>query len=1002
MRKLFTLLIFLTSTLFYGYAQVKTVTGTVRDSQSLIALPGVTVSLKASGQGTQTDEAGRFSIQASPSDVLTFAFIGYSSQEVTVGDQANFDILLMSQDQSLEEVVVVGYGTQRKIDLTGSITQIKGSEIENMPNTNPISSLQGKVAGVTISNSGSPGAAPTVRIRGVNSTNSSSPLYVVDGVLHDNIDFLSPGDIESLDVLRDPSSIAIYGLRGANGVIAITLKKAARGRTTINLASSVGFNRVVDRIDVTDAEGFKKLYNAQRANTGEAPFDYTNYTANTDWQDLILRNGFLNNNNLSISNSGEKSSTYFSLGYSKQNGVVKNGDYERFTARLNQEILITERLKIGGYISGMYWDMRPTVITFTNALWAAPIVPVQYDENTYYSMPSFQRAQVGNPIATLNRMDNKSLPQGYRFVGSLFGEWEIMENLKWKSTVYADLGFNNTRSYTPLPFYFMNLGESGGETTTTYDNNVKTGVSQEQRQFTRFQQDHTLTYETTIEESHRLTAMGGFTTVFNHNTFIEGNRRDTTLNIPNNPDFWYINVSNANSSPGNFSGGGEKNAIVGTFARVNYAYQDKYLLNATIRRDGSSKFAPKNRWGTFGSVGIGWVVSSEEFFQTIESINFMKLRAAWGKIGNSNGIADNIYQPGLSNASTAIFGDNIYTAVQAAYIPDPNLRWEVVRGIDLGLEVKALNNRLSTEINFYDRTTTDILTQLPIPNDSRRYFTNLGKITNKGIEVSLGWQDNINDDFRYSISGNYSYNENVVNSIGDNINFRITGNNEANLTETGKSIGYFYGYKQIGIYQSLAQMENMATGQNSLPGDIAYADVDGNGEITPDDRTYLGTPFPPHNFGININFGYKNFDFLIEGHGVAGNHIYAQRRIGNFATLNYEANRLNAWTGPGTSNVEPILDATRGDNYLFSTYYLEPGDFFRIRTLQLGYNFNSNLFNNKIQKARLYISGQNLKTWSKVTGYSPEAPISSITAGGADNGIYPLPATYTFGINLSF
>lgn len=1001
MRKFLTLL-WLTSILSMGYAQVRTVTGTVKDSQSLMTLSGVTVSVKSARQGTQTDEAGRFSIQASPTDVLTFGFIGYTTQEVEINNRASIDIFLDPHDQDLEEVVVVGYGTQRKIDLTGSITSVKGSEIENMPNTNPISSLQGKVAGLTISNSGSPGAAPTVRIRGVNSTNSSSPLYVVDGVLHDNIDFLNPGDIESMDVLRDPSSIAIYGLRGANGVIAITLKKAARGRTTINLASSAGFNRVINRIDVTDAEGFKKLYDAQRVNTGEEPFDYTNYTANTDWQDLILRDGFLSNNNLSVSNSGEKSSTHFSLGYNKQNGVVKNGDYERFTVRLNQELRINDRLKIGGDISGMYWNQRSTVITYTNALWAAPIVPVQYDENTYYSMPSFQRAQVGNPIATLNRLDNKSLPKGYRFVGSLFAEWEIIKNLKWKSTVYTDLGFNNTRSYTPLPVYYMNLGENGGQTTITYDNSAHTSVSQEQSEYTRFQQDHTLTYEKTIDEDHRLTVMAGFTTVFNHNTFITGNRTDTTLNIPDNPDFWYINVSNANSSPGNFSGSGEQNAIVGAFARVNYAYQDKYLLNATIRRDGSSKFAPENRWGTFGSVGVGWIVSSEDFFQRIKGIDFLKLRAAWGKIGNSNGISDNIYQPGLSNSSTAIFGDNIYTAVQAAYIPDPNLRWEVVRGIDLGLDVRALNNRLSTEINFYDRTTSDILTSVPIPNDSRSYFTNLGKITNKGIELTLGWQDNINENFRYGISGNYSYNENVVNSIGDDINFQITGNSGANMTETGKSIGYFYGYKQIGIYQSLEQMENMATMQNSLPGDIAYADINGDGEITADDRTYLGTPFPPHNFGFSINLGYKNFDFLFEGQGVAGNHIYAQRRKVEFATVNYETNRLNAWTGPGSSNVEPILDATRGDNYLFSSYYLEPGDFFRIRTLQLGYTFSPHLLKNKIQKARLYISGQNIHTWTKVTGYSPEAPISSITAGGADNGIYPLPATYTFGINLSF
>lgn len=1000
MKKILTLLLILAAYFIPTYAQVKTISGVVKDNTSLSPIAGVTVSDKQ-GKSTQTDATGSFSIETDETGQLTFRYVGYKSQTLPVANLTELHVFLSSQDEALEEIVVVGYGTQRKIDLTGAITSVKGSEIQNMPNVNPLSSLQGKVAGLTISNSGDPGSAPTVRIRGVNSTNSAGPLYVVDGVLHDNIDFLNPGDIESMDILRDPSSIAIYGLRGANGVIAITLKKAARGQTTINLASSIGFNRVIDKINVTNAEGFKELYNRQLANLNAKSFDYTNYTADTDWQDLIMRNGFSTNNNLSISNSGEKSSTHFSIGYNKQNGVVKNGDYERFTARLHQELKINDRFRIGGDITGMHWNKTPTVISFTNALWSAPIVPVQYDQNTFYSMPSFQRTQVGNPMATLSRMDGKSLPKGYRFVANAFAEWEIINNLKLKSTVYTDLGFNNSRSYGPLPFHFINLGEHDSPTSTTYDKTVYTSVSQSADEFTRFQQDHTLTYEGTIDNDHRFTAMAGFTTVYNHNTFLKADRRDTTINIPNQEDYWYINVSNENN-PGTYSGRGEKNSVVGAFARINYAYQDKYLINATIRRDGSSKFAKSNRWGTFGSVGVGWVLSSEEFFKPIEDINFLKLRAAWGKIGNSNGIADNIYQPGLTNANTAIFGDNVYTAVQAEYIPDPNLRWEVVRGIDLGVELRALRNRLNAEINLYDRTTTDMLTQLPIPNDTRNYFTNLGKITNKGIEVSLGWNDFIGQDFSYAIAGNYSYNENKVNSVGDHTNFQIIGNGGANLTETGRSIGYFYGYKQIGIYQSLEQMENMVVMEGSLPGDIAYADINGDGKITTADRTYLGTPFPPHNFGLNINLAYKNFDFLIEGQGVAGNHIYAQRRTANFATLNYESNRLDAWTGPGSTNIEPILDNSRGNNYLFSSHYLEPGDFFRIRTLQLGYTFDTNLFHNKVKKARLYISGQNLKTWSKVTGYSPEAPISNIIGGGADNGIYPLPATYTFGFNLLF
>ena len=979
------------------------VTGQVLDNNGA-PLAGVSVLVKGTTIGTTTDADGNFTISVpNANSVLVFSSVGFTEQEYPLNGATTVTIAMTASQQMMDQVVVIGYGTQRKRDLTGSIASVKGEDIAKMPNTNPISSLQGKVAGLTVTNSGSPGAAPVVRVRGINSTNSASPLYVVDGILQDNIDFLNPGDIESIDVLRDPSSIAIYGLRGANGVIAVTTKKAARGQTRINLQSSVGMQRVTNKIAVTDAAGFKKLYDAQLANLNASPFDYTNYTANTDWQSLILRNAMLTNHSLSVSNSGEKSTTYLNVGYNNQDGVVKYGNYQRFIARLNEEIRFNDNIKVGGDVTGTYWTMKPTSVSLNNAIWAVPIVPIQYDDNTYYSMPSFQRIQVGNPIAALNRGNGTSLPKGYRFVGSLFAEIKLIKDLTLKSVVYTDLGFNNSRSYSPLPFRFINLGESGGPTDTTIERNIKTSVSQSQAEYRKFQQDHTLTWDKNIGDGHRMTAMAGFTSVSESTTAISGNRRDTTVNVPNDPDYWYLNVINSAANPGTFDGTGGKSALVGMFGRINYAYKNKYLLNATVRRDGSSKFAPENRWGTFGSVGVGWVVSDENFFSDVDKINFLKLRAAWGKIGNSNGVADNLYLPGISNASTAIFGDNVYTAIQAAYIPDPNLHWEVVRGIDFGLELRALDNRLNTEINLYDRTTTDILTQLPIPNDSRFFFTNLGKITNRGIEITAGWNERIGEDFTYGISSNFSYNKNVVNSIGDNINFQILGNGGVNKTETGKSIGYFYGYRQTGIYQTTADLDKIPSMANSLPGDVAFADVNGDGIISPDDRTYLGTPFPPYSFGSSLNLGYKGFDFLIEGQGVAGNKIYTQRRTAIFAPLNYESNRLNAWTSPGSTNIEPILDNSRGNNYLFSSYYLEPGDYLRLRTVQVGYNFNRDWLDRTfIRQARVYLSGQNIKTWSRVTGYSPEAPLGSILGGGADNGIYPVPATYTLGVNLTF
>ncbi|RYY47037.1 MAG: SusC/RagA family TonB-linked outer membrane protein [Chitinophagaceae bacterium] len=973
------------------------VTGTANE-----ALAGVSVLLKGTSVGTTTDANGNYAITVPDANaILIFSYVGFGTQEVVVGNRTAINITLSASASELNTVVVVGYGTQRKRDLTGSINSVSGEEIARMPNTNPIGSLQGKVAGLTISNSGAAGSSPVVRIRGINSTNSASPVYVVDGVLHDNIDFLNPADIETIDVLRDPSSIAIYGMRGANGVIAVTLKKAARGQTTINLQSSVGVQRVIDKIAVTDAEGFKKLYSAQLSNLNAAPFDYTNYTANTDWQDQIFRDAFMSINNLSIANSGEKSSTRLSFGYTNQNGVLKYDNYQRYLIRMNEEIRFNDNIKVGGDINGFHWISNPAAAGLNNALWAAPIVPIQLDENTYYSMPSFQRAQVGNPVAALNRNNRTSVNKGFRVIGSLFAEIKFLKSFTWRSTVYTDLGFNNNRDYTPLPVSFINLGEGASPTTTTLDNTVRTGVSQSQSESKRFQQDHTLTFDKRYG-SHSLTFLGGFTSIYSHSSFVNGNRRDTTVNVPNNPDFWYLSSINSNN-PGAFGGGGGESSLVGAFARASYSFMNKYLINATIRRDGSSKFSPENRWGTFGSVGLGWVVSDEDFFSKIKGLDFLKVRGAWGLTGNSNGIADNLYKPGISNASTAVFGNNVYTAIQAAYIPDPNLHFEVVRGIDVGFDLRAFKRKLNLEFTLYNRTTTDILTTVTLPNETRGYFTNLGKITNKGVEVTLSWNDRIGKDFTFNIAPNFSYNKNVVNSIGNTTNFQLIGNSGANLTETGRSIGYFFGYKQIGIYQSTADLAKAPAFTNSLPGDIAYEDVNNDGMISSADRTYLGTPFPPYNFGLNITAGYKGFDFIIEGQGVAGNKIYTQRRIAQFAPLNYESNRLNAWTGPGTSNVEPILDNSRGNNYLFSSYYLEPGDYFRLRTLQLGYTFNQGTLRAVgIKRARVYISGQNIKSWSQVTGYSPEAQIGSILGGGADNGVYPVPAVYSFGINVTF
>ncbi|MFD0939319.1 SusC/RagA family TonB-linked outer membrane protein [Pedobacter boryungensis] len=1006
MKKIFTkfsVLIFLCFLLInVANAQNVTVKGIVKDDAGL-TVPGASVIVKGTSNGVQTDVNGNYSISAPSNGTLVFTYIGFTSQEISINGRTTINVDLKSSTNDLQQVVVVGYGTQKKRDLTGSIASVKGEEIEKLTATNPINALQGKVPGLTITNNGAPGSSPTVRIRGINSTGGAvNPLYIVDGQMQENIDYLNPADIESIDVLKDVSSVAIYGLKGANGVIAVTTKKAARGKTLVSFSSAIGIQRVNDKIAMTDADGFKKLYSAQLANLNAAPFDYTNYTANTNWQDLIFRNAVINTNNLSISNSGEKSTTLINLGYNNQDGVMKYSNYKKFIARLNEEIRITEKIKIGTNLTGFHWRNEPNTSSITNALWAAPIVGVQTN-GLYNSMPSFQRAQVGNPVYSMERNRNTSINRGYRISGNLYAEVKFLKDFTLSSTVYTDLGFNNSRSYSPLPYRTVNLGEGTAATETVLDNSIRTTVSQSANEYRKYQQDHIITYNKEINGGHKITAVGGFNSVFESYTTLSGSRRDTTVNVPNNSNLWYLGVINQNNPTFN-GGGGEEESNAGVFLRTSYSYKDKYLFNGTIRRDGNSKLANQNRWQTFGSIGLGWVASEEDFFKdNIKGIDFLKFRGAYGSLGNGGSIPNNLFEVGLTTASNAIFGDQIYTALGNAYLVNPNLGYEKIKGFDFGFDLKALNNKLSAEINYFNKKTEDLLTTytLPGPAGNYTYYDNLGTVTNKGIEVSLGWSDKLGKDFSYSINPNFSYTSNKVVSIGNSTNFLIT--NGINVTETGKSIGYFRGYKQVGIYQSAADMAKMPVMAGSQIGDIAYQDINGDGVITDQDRTYLGSPFPPYSYGLSITLNYKGFDATIDGQGFAGHKIYTQRRTQVFATLNYEANRLNAWTTPGSTNVEPILDNTRANNFLFSNYFIEPGDYFRLRNVQLGYTFDRELLSKiGVSKLRLFLSGQNIKTWSKTTGYSPEAIIGNPTSSGADNGLYPITSVYTFGLNVTF
>lgn len=978
-----------------AWAQERQVTGKVTSSEDDLPIPGVNVIVEGTTKGTSTDVDGNFSLTLTEKEhVLIFSFVGFQNAVIDVAGQTTIDVTLAPDVTALEEVVVVGYGTQRKRDVTGAITSLKGDEVADRPNANPLNSIQGRAAGVVITNSGLAGSAPTIRIRGVGSISNTNPLYVVDGIFTDNIDFVNPNDIASMEILKDPSSLAMFGVQGANGVVIITTKRAQEGQTNINFSSYVGIQKLTNKVRVANAEQFKTLYNEQLAHLGSAPFDFTNYTADTDWQDLIFRDAMINNNSLSITSGSERNQATFSLNYFKQDGIVKYDSYKRYTAHIRDEYTINDHIKVGADLSLFHFKRDPFRDgVISAALWSAPVYAPRDENGNWNSAPTFQRAQVGNPFAFTEIYKGKNISNGYRLVASGFAELKFLKDLTWKSVFYTDLGFNNTRTYDPL--FEIGTGADRAQF------NEITKVGQEKRSFTTWQMDHTLTYATNFNDVHDVTLLAGITQQLKASDLLAGSRQSRSpLDIPDDPKYWYLGIGSDDVTRTN-NGTAEEQAFLSYLFRLNYSFMNKYLLNASFRRDGTSKFSPNNRWGNFPSIGVGWIITEETFFRKQNFIEFLKLKASWGRLGNDK-VGNYLYYPLLNTGVTAVFGENVYPAAVPEYIPNPNIHWEVVQGTDIGFEAAAMENRLSLEFDYYNRETQDILVRLTIPGavGASQSLTNAGTIVNKGIEVTLGWNDNVSEDVGYNFGANFTTVHNEVTSIGDNIGYNITEGPAR--TAIGHPIGAFFGYIQEGIFQTAEEVAASAQAASAKPGDIRFRDIVADGIIDDKDRTIIGSPTPDFIFGGSLGFNFKSFEFSMDVQGVAGNEIYKARQTATFAILNYEQNRLGRWTGPGTSNKEPIMDNTRSNNFQTSTYFLDPGDYFRIRNVMLAFNIpGAALERYKMKNAKIYVNAQNLVTFTKATGYSPEVGGSPV-AFGIDNGSYPLPATYSVGVNLNF
>ena len=991
---------FLALLLLPAYMSGQAIKGKVVDSSGM-GVPGAIVAASESKTSAETDFDGNFSINAKVGETLKISMLGFEAVSLQASaDQMNVT-LKESDDTALKEVVVIGYGTAKKRDLTGSIVKVDGKQVADKPNSNPISSIQGKVAGLSVVNSGKPGEEPDVRIRGTVSRYQTKPLYVVDGILNDNISFINPNDIESMEVLKDPSSLAIFGVRGANGVIIISTKKAKNGATTINYNTSIGIKTIVNKPSITNASQFKMLYDEQRVNEGAAPYSYYDkFTGDTNWINTIENSSATQiMHNISIASGTEKNKFYLGAGYFSDDGLIENEKYKKFTFNINNELQLSDAIKVGVGFNG--YDARlPQLHDFISSLNATPIVDAYNQQQGMYNQLPIEigGAQIGNPLANVEGKKYTQLNRETRFVGNVFAEFKIFEGLKFRAAYLADLGYSKGRGYTPV----FDIYVTETDETTVYGGNTLTNVNEFKNDSQKIQQDYLFTYEKSFG-NHNLTALAGYTRYSEGFEGVSGTVKQNVNGdpIPYDKRWWYLNVYPYGDPTTRLANSDQwDRSTVSYLGRILYNYDGKYIVNASFRRDGSSEISEANRFQNFWSAGAAWDVAKENFMQDQKIFDQLKIKGSYGVLGNQySGIHYPSY-PNYTTGSSAVFGESLVPAYVLAYRNNPDLQWETVTAYEAGIELGTLDNRLKFEATYYNKTTDNLLTFVEL--GSEKFYTNAGEIENKGFEFSGSWNDNIGEDFSYSISGNLTTLKNEVKSVYVE-GFEVFDG--PSILTAGAPMGSFYGYEVEGVYQSYADILNSAPSAigDYAPGDLKYKDVNGDGKITTDDRTVIGNPSPDFMYGFSGNITYKNFTFSVDFQGVYGNEIYRDWGNGStFAQFNYRTERLDRWTGPGTSNWEPRLNDGSGYNKQISSYMIEDGSYLRLRNIQLGYNFNTEFLKRlSIQGLRLYVNAQNLVTWSNNSGFTPEAGGSPISFG-RDTGGYPLPAITTLGLNVTF
>lgn len=974
------------------FAQQITVQGVVKDQTGETVI-GASVMEKGTTNGTITGIDGDFSLNMSPNGTLVVSFVGYKTQEVQVKGQKQLQVVLSEDAEMLDEVVVIGYGTMKKSDLTGAVSSIGNKDIKDSPVSNLGQAIQGKISGVQIVDAGKPGDNVSIKIRGLGSINNCDPLVVIDGVPTDlGLSSLNMADVERLDVLKDASATAIYGSRGANGVVMITTKRGTEGKGKLAVSANYSFQNATNVPSLLNAAQYAELSNDMMVNSGRNPNpEWANPSelgAGTDWMDELLRTGVMQNYTVSYSGGNEKSHYYVSGGFLDQSGIVKSVNYRRFTFQSNSDAQVLKCLKFSNNITFSADTKKSGSYNIGDALKALPIYPVKNEDGSW-SGPDGNSEWYGstrNPIGPTEL--NKSQTDGYNFLANLTAELTFTKWLKFKSTFGYDAKFWFIDNFTPK----YNWKPTPTEETSRYKSDNKS--------FT-YLWDNYFLFDHTFAEKHRVGLMAGMSAQWNTNDYLNAQK-----NV-----FMFDNVHEMDNGEEMYAIGGNETewALLSYMARVNYSYEDRYLLTATIRRDGSSRFGKKHRWGTFPSVSVAWRASQEKWFPKNDYINDLKVRAGYGVTGSQASVGNYSY---LASYNTSVYPFGIssgnQTALVSSTLANPYIHWEEVAQTNIGFDASLFNSRVMFSFDAYLKETRDMLVKASIPitsgfEDTTTTYTNAGKVRNQGIEMSLhtinltgelGWETNLTA----------TYNKNKIKDLNSDVPYYINQINNSYVTMLAKyyPINVFYGYVTDGIFQNQSEVNTHAVQPGAEPGDIRFRDLNNDGVINDSDRTVIGNPNPSWLFSMNNSLSYKGFELSVFLQGIAGNKIYNANNIDNTgmaAAYNQTTDVLKRWQGEGTSNSMPR--AVFGDpnqNTRVSDRFVENGSYLRLKNITLSYTFPKQwLQKAQIENARLSLSCENVATITGYSGFDPEVGIN-----GIDQNRYPISRTFSLGLNFNF